>query len=302
MLRSLSDEYVQALVETRFWQGILADRDLFPEIRRNSITVYYRGSALIRELRLNDGVFTGTTHAKYVPFLAATKTNVELASSGNGLSFASSVEAWPLGHADAEVLHAYKTRMAQFGGPEDGVIHSVCCYPGNVVVDQEIKFQSSRNDKADKIDILSFDPVTSTYSFVEVKGITDIRLREGADGLREVALQLKQYGERIQAHADAITSAIDRIVLLKSRLGLGHRIDVCRGVPATRLMAKPILVIGGCSQLEVQDILQQRDHWASLRDCLKDVAAGLILCGNEGTRLDMGNGRGRRPFDQAFVK
>ena len=302
MHRSLSDDYIQALVATRFWQGICGDEDLFPEIRADAVTVYYRGAALIRNLRLDNGKFTGTTHPKYVPLSSGAKNRVEFASDGGGLYFATPVEACPLGDANADILQAYKGRMSRFGGPESKVIHATCLCPGNVIVDQEIAFQTSLSDSRDKIDLLSFDPMSSTYSFVEVKGITDSRLREGTDGLREVVQQLSFYGERIQSQAESIRTAIDRIVTLKSHLGLGSRIASCQGVAVNQLLAKPILMIGGCNRQEVQDILSQNGHWASLLDCLKDVAAGLIVCGNDGARLDLSEGRGRHWFDQQLMK
>jgi hypothetical protein len=302
MLRSLSDHSLQALVATPFWQGIRSDVELFPEIRNDAITVYYRGAALIRNLRLKDGVFIGATHRKYIPIGPAATTNVEFTSTGEGLCFTTPVGAWPLGDANADVLQAYKMRMQTIGGPENKVIHALCCRSGNVIVDQELKFQTAGSGTADKIDILSFDPTSSTYSFVEVKGITDRRLREGANGLREVADQLRLYGERIQAHADSIRSAIDHIIELKSRLGLGERVALCQGNPAKRLLAKPILVIGGCREQEVQDILLKRNGWESMLECLEPVAAGLILCGNAGTRLDLAEGTQRRWFDRECVK
>lgn len=302
MLRSLSDDYIQALVATPFWRGIAGDSELFPEIRSDAVTVYYRGAALIRNLRLKDGVFTGTTHSRYVPICPGGKTSVEFTSAGEGLYFAKPVGAWPLGDANANVLHAYKMRMKSVSGPENQIIHAICCRSGNVIVDQELKFQTAGSGTADKIDILSFDPTSSVYSFVEVKGVTDRRLREGANGLREVADQLKMYGERIQSHGDSICSAVNRIIELKSRLGLGQRVAPCQGNPAKRLLAKPILVIGGCREPEVQDILLKRNGWESLLECLMPVTAGLILCGQDGTRLDLAEGNQRRWFDRECVQ
>lgn len=302
MQRSLSDDYVQSLIATKFWQAIRTDDDLFPEIRMNAITVFYRGAALIRNLRLDGDAFTGTMHPKYIPLRTDAQSKVELATTAEGLCFATPVRAWPLGDANADVLQAYKLRMQSIGGPENKIIHAFCSHPGNVIVDQELELQTTGSGTADKIDLLSFDPTSSAFSFVVVKGITDRRLREGLNGLREVADQLKLYGERIHAHADSIRSAIEHIIELKLRLGLGERVAPCQGNPAKRLLAKPILVIGGCRDQEVQDILLRRNGWESLLECLEHVSAGLILCGSDGTRLDLAEGSRRRWFDREFVK
>ncbi|WP_428305440.1 hypothetical protein [Lacipirellula sp.] len=301
MLRSLSNDFIQALLATKFWANIRQDNDLFPEIRRDAVTVYYRGAALIRDLRLRDGVLSGTTHQKYIPIYPPPKPVVQLALHEEDFHFAERVEGWPLRDARPQILQAYKSRIKCVGGPEDAVIHALCCCTGNTIVDQEIKFQLSGDKTADKIDILSFDSATSTFCFVEVKQIADVRLREGPDGLHEVASQLKLYSDRLRAQANSIRSGIENIIRLKARLGLGHRITACHGVPVERLLAKPVLVIGGCSKQEVRDILQLRAPWASLMNSLQGVAAGLIVCGSDGTRLDLSDGRSRRWFDRELV-
>ena len=303
MPRFLSDEYVQSLPSMPFWQAMLRDRELFPEIRNNAVTVYYRGAALIRDIRLKNGNFIGKTHVRYIPLRSTDSVAVEFISSTlNGLNFSNAIEPWPLANADQDVLAAYKQRMKLIGGAERNVIDSLCRHSGNVIVDQEMKFQTRGDQKPDKIDILAYSAVDSTYCFVEVKSVTDSRLAMGSDGVREVVAQLRRYCDRIRAHAEDISQDIESTIKFKTSLGLGDRVAACHGVAATRILAKPILAIGGCSDRDVRSILQRDGVWESMIDSLNEVAAGLILCGQGGTRLDLADGRQRRWFDRGLLK
>ena len=65
MIRSLSDELIDAL--TPFVRGLADDRELQPEIRDHSLTIYYRGAALIRDLKIENGNLVGAVHYQYIP-------------------------------------------------------------------------------------------------------------------------------------------------------------------------------------------------------------------------------------------
>jgi len=65
MIRYLSDELIDAL--TPFVCGLADDRELQPEIRDHSLTIYYRGAALIRDLKIDNGNLVGAVHYKYIP-------------------------------------------------------------------------------------------------------------------------------------------------------------------------------------------------------------------------------------------
>lgn len=65
--RSLSPQTVEFLKRNRLWQNLCADRDLQPEIRDDAVTVYYRGGALLRNLRVIRNSLLADVQPKYVP-------------------------------------------------------------------------------------------------------------------------------------------------------------------------------------------------------------------------------------------
>jgi hypothetical protein len=156
-----------------------------------------------------------------------------------------------------------------------------------LIVDQEIEFQQPGESSPDKIDICHYDSVLNCLAFVEVKGLHDGRLYSRGGDLPEVVDQLRRYGDRITEDQQRTSEALQNVVAIKRGLGLGDRLD---GVPANeplRLLRKPVLVIGDCSRLDVQQIINGDETWEPLVNALRDVAAGLILCGSNGCNLDL---------------
>jgi hypothetical protein len=194
--RSLPTDLIDSLQQSPFWASLVADRSLSPEVRDGHLTVYYRGGALLQALRLEAGALVAEVHPKYVP-VAASADPVRLVETAAGLSFASRPEAWPLGHAEPDVLSAYKERMAQvlLTFPEGEVIQSIVGRAENQVLDQEIAFQAP-GEKRDKIDICHYDTAIRKIVFVEVKRVDDARLFK-PEGRPEVLDQLAAYGRRI---------------------------------------------------------------------------------------------------------
>jgi len=66
--RSLSRQSVTTLKASPIWRNLCADVELQPEIRDDSVTVYYRGGAFLRNLKAVDGRLFAEVHRKYVPF------------------------------------------------------------------------------------------------------------------------------------------------------------------------------------------------------------------------------------------
>lgn len=66
--RYLEDDWFEP-APPAFLEAIAEDPELQVEIRQNTLTVYYRGAALIRHLRFNDGQIGGEIHYKYIPLI-----------------------------------------------------------------------------------------------------------------------------------------------------------------------------------------------------------------------------------------
>ncbi len=288
--RRLSDLLIELLQP--LLSCVVDDWGLQVEIRDEAVTIYYRGAALVRDLRLNGDHLVGSVHYKYVP-LHCPDSSVYLTVGGDadGLLFESVPQPLALGKLSADVVGEYKRMMKSVSGnPEAATIHGIVSRPENRIVDQELKFQESGVPAADKIDICHFDLGLNCLSLVEVKGMHDARLRSRDGEVPEVIDQLRRYRTRIETWRDCIVEGCASSIALKRRLGFGTRLD---GIPESgplKLMRKPVLVIGGCSRDNVRAIMDGNDEWRLLRDGVKQEAAGLILCGLSGCNLKIHNG------------
>jgi hypothetical protein len=302
MPRNLPQEFFDNPEFQKFLTNIVRDRELWPEIRDGSLTVYYRGAALIRDLRMKEGQIVGQIHFKYIPVRPPEQSAyVTLQFGAEGFSLPQSLSL-PIGFGDANVLSEYKRVMVSMPcGPECLIVHKIVCRQENLILDQEIKFQVPGEGDSDKIDICHFDTHLGCLAFVEVKGIHDPRLEPGADDVPEVVHQLRRYGRRIEGRRADILADYRDVVALKNRLGLGDRLN---GVPndgPTIMLKKPVLVIGHCSKDDVAAILARDEKWLPLLNGLRDSAAGLILCGSDGCRLSLKRGRQVTVFDETVI-
>ncbi len=301
--RYLSEEFFQYLATKPFWKSIAADRELHPEIRDNAVTVYYCGAALIRDLRVAEGGLSGQLHFKYVPVLRQGKSSyVSLMAGESGLGFADDLQPLPLGNASREVLSEYKRVMRSVRRtPECEIVHSLVCRTDHQVLDQEIEFQLPGESSHDKIDLCHFDTALNCLAFVEVKGLHDPRLKPGANGTPEVVDQLSCYGRRLREQRSDILQAYRFVVDCKRRLGLGDRLHRVPEDGPQHMLAKPVLVIGNCGRSDVTKFLNSEDTWSALIEGLRDVAAGLVLCGKRGGRLNLECGYQTLVFDSTVL-
>ena len=303
MARNLPEEFFDNSDFRSFLANVSKDLDLFPEVRNGSLTIYYRGAALIRDVRVTEGRITGQVHYKYIPVNPPDKSSyVPLQFGTDGFSFPQSSAPLAIGFGTTKVLSEYKRTMRSVShNLECLIVHEIVRRHQNLILDQEIKFQTSGDTVSDKIDICHFDTHLNCLAFVEVKGIHDPRLEPGANEVPEVAEQLQSYCLRIKQQRAEILDDYQRVVTLKNRLGLSDRL---LGVPAsgpTSLLQKPVLVIGNCKGKDVRAILERHEKWVPLLDGIKDHAAGLLLCSSAGCRLNLEQGRQVIIFDPTVI-
>ncbi len=287
--RSLPDPLINALASNPFWANVIADRQLAPEIRDGHVTVYFRGGALFQRLHLEGAMLVAEVHPKYIP-VRAMKPSVRLTWGESGFGFSGDVSPLPLGLAPADVLADYKAEMAQVlvEFPEAAIVQRIIERTENTILDQEIAFQESGSPR-DKIDLCHFDQGLQKLVFVEVKRRDDTRLFK-PDGAPEVLEQLAAYARRLETNRATVLDAYRIVVAAKRRLGMAERLKSVPIGGVAELLAKPILVIGNCSRADVKAIKEKRDDWEPLMTKLPQVAAGLILCGNDGCRLALSAG------------
>lgn len=291
-IRSLPPESIAILKAHSFWQNICLDPELLPEIRVDAVTVYYRGGALLRELRVVDGTLLAEIHHKFVPLRrSGTTTSLRLvATDMTGFRFGEPVEPLPLGTADPLVLRAYKALMDQVLAefPEGQIVQAICTRSENQILDQEVTFQEP-GESRDKIDVCHFDYALGKLAFVEVKRKDDARLFQH-ETRPEVLDQLEAYCKRLQAYRSDLLAIYRQVVAWKRDLGLSGRLSQVPSNGPSDLLDKPVLVIGNCTSSDVRRIKAAEGEWAPLLAGLKEVASGLILCGRDGCRLNLTKG------------
>jgi len=97
-----------------------------------------------------------------------------------------------------------------------------------------------------------------------------------------------------------IKEAFNNCLEWQRELGLGNRLE---SVPqeVEHLLAKVVLLIGGCTQQDVSDIRKGTGQWGVLLEHLQEHAAGLILCGQQGGNLDLQTHRQCIVFDESIL-
>lgn len=243
----------------------------------------------MRDIRIEDGHVVGKVHSRYIPANPTDKSSlVPLQLGAGGFSFCQSAGSVPIGFGTPTVLSEYKRTMRSVShNLESSIVHEIVRRHQNVILDQEIKFQSPGQTVCDTIDVCHFDTHLNCLALVEVKGIHDIRLEAADNQIPEVVEQLQRSCVWIEQQRAAIQEDYEQVVDLKRRLELTERMA---GVPAkgpAALLKKPVLVIGNCKRKEMQAILGRHKKWMPLLDGIKNYAAGLILCGNAGCRLNL---------------
>ena len=276
-----------------FLTSVAADPDLFPEIRDNSMTIYYRGKALIRDLTLCDGEVSGSIHLAYIPQARSDSKYAKVVLRESGFEYVPNVVPLQLGKLDLDTLRHFKAMMTG-SGDESDLIHRLICRDRNLVVDQEIAFQDPGEGRFDKIDLCIFDQVLRAFSFVEVKTVIDRRLIPLSEGKEpEVIEQLRRFKNRIEQHGLELIQVFQKVVKMKRLLGIAARLaEIPETIPQA-IVSRPALVIGNCSEVQVQEILERKGIWKPLMDALPSVASGLILCGKAGANLHL-NASGRQ--------
>lgn len=298
--RNLPDEWITwGESPPECWSSIINDPELHPEIRDNTVTVYYRGAALIRNLILSGETLSGDVHFKYVP-VSTSNGSEYLNFSGNtqGLQFENDLEPRHLGNCGQVVLNEFKRKMRSVvRHGESQVLHHVASHPANVIIDQEILLQTTGSSPSEKLNLCHYDTQHQSAVFMKISIIHDPRLKADADQVPEIIQQLKRFREQIEKHHHALIETSQKTVAIKRQIGLSERFEAIPPSGPSRLMKKVLLVIGGCSQQDIESVLNGEGDWSIFRNAVKKEAAGLILCGMTGCLLVLETGSQSLIFD-----
>lgn len=296
--RSLSEKFVDRLRVAPFWPNVVANTALQPEIRDEYVTIYCRGSGLIQDLRLDGDRWTARTHATFIPVEPTQGRYLELrCDNGLGLQFSAPPTPRSPALLSDETLTAFLGCLPK--KPEDILKDAIIRHEGNQILDQEIAFADSSEDR-DRVDLCAFLPDQEAMALVEIKRIEDERLLD-KNGQVEVIAQLGAYAARLSKESIEILAAYQNVVRLKRLLGLGDRLRQVPEDGPISFLAKPMLVIGGCTDPDVDEIKMGHGRWASLVRGLPEVSSGLILCGKSCKLVLDRRFRNVRCFDQRIL-
>lgn len=301
--RNLPDEWITwGESPPGYWSSIVNDPELHPEIRGKTVSVYYRGAALIRNLILSGETLTGDIHFKYVPVIASNGSEyLKFSGNAQGLQFENNLEPQHLGDCGQDVLNAYKRKMRSvlhYG--ESQILHHITSHPANVIIDQEIPLQTTGSPTSEKLNLCHYDTQHQSVVFVKVNMIHDPRLKADADEVPEIIQQLKRFREQIEKHHQTMIDTYQRTVAIKRQIGLSERVEAIPPSGPSRLMKKVLLVIGGCSQQDIESMLNGEGEWSVFREAVEKEAAGLILCGMTGCPLVLDKGSQSLIFDTSL--
>lgn len=306
--RYISPKLIDRLNKCAFWQNIIGDPDLHPEIRNDKITVYYRASAFLHELRLSKGDLVAGVSRAYIPLEDEEdggRSEVDVHVGGRGLvSFERKLRAVELGSATREIRDAFKRRIREVQGKhaEGAIVQAMCDPKKNTIVDQEVSFVDEGGSvdkaKADKIDLCCYEPAVNKFVFVEVKRLDDKRMRAGRDTEAEVIGQLRGYGQRIKKGLAHLPKVFEDVVRLKRAIGMRERYDAVPEEGGVGIVEKPALVVGNCSSDVIRRILSGDQPDFPKIDEIAKVASALFLCRDNGCTIRMVNGAYQRVFSE----
>ena len=278
-----------------WWENLKNDPELYIDIRKkNYINVYHNGGSIMRLEGARK--FNAYIHIEYIPLSREIDYCDYNLDNGNiSLNAPKPIE---IKNFETESLEKIKTRIRKFhpNKSEKGiqgkyVIANNFKKSGDgFFLDTEMQYGSAR------IDMTWVDIKTKKIAFVELKTISDDRLdinkkdenpefvdleTVGADLLNTnkrkkpepIDKQLKKYSKFTREHKDSILDYYDRVLCIKRDLGLLPSFVKERTLKEYKLIEKPVLLLGDCSQ----DWIKQNAK--KLNDKLKDIAFGCLYQG-----------------------
>jgi len=193
-----------------WWKLIVEDEELYIDVRKdNYINVYYLGGSLTK-IQYKDG-FLLEIHHKYLNLETSKKTYVLL---------------------DPELLDKVKIediksniknslRNLQYEHPSEKRIQGELIIQNSNYIDSEFQFNQDKKNGKLRIDLIELK--NGILSFVELKGISDNRLRNDEKrnfSETEIITQMKMYEKFISKYKNEIEEYYKKLIAIKLDLDL----------------------------------------------------------------------------------
>lgn len=277
VMKKLPVELVQALKAMPWWQAVVEDRQLQIEVRfagpSPSVTIYYRGAAMLRNFQMKEGKLICKTHLKYLPVGEADEdSDIEMVFDPQlGLVATRQPRTAEFGDGNPALLRRFKAQMKAHNPTvraEGALVGSICEETRNAIIDQEIALPGIEK-KTDRPDLAVAKVGASEVCIVEVKQISDGRLRK----VGPMIDQLQRYSEAIRLHRKRLVERFECVIQAKYDLGLPSS-PAWAHLERSQLTLDPkvYLLIGGCSTQQVASIRSKEGRWSWL---LRDEVASI---------------------------
>ena len=219
----------------KWWSSLVADPEIYIEIRKgNIIHVYYYG-ARIAEIDYKSGVYTALCHKKYITGESDTKDGYDSCIhllEKNVSTLKKNARLFYLKDAEGEDTSEKRIQ---------GRLRLDNDYR---YIDSEFAHHYQQNEKNSTIrfDLVAIDD--NVIRIEELKRVGDNRLRTSdmVNNPPEVLEQMKRYSNFMSVNKDALCSYYQTLIKIKSQLGLPTPMKYDRNKPLT-LDLTPLLLI-----------------------------------------------------------
>lgn len=208
-----------------WWLHLINDNDLYIDIRKdNSINVYYFGGSIARIEFKND--FEAKIHQKYLgDFEPRGKTKKGKDKFEYDLINLSVFDKRTIEEIKKQIKKTYLKRTNN-ERPAEKWIQGKLVIENTYYIDSE--FQFNKNPKIGKLRIDLIELLSNELSFVELKGITDSRLRNDEkrnSNIPEIIEQMEKYQLFIKSYETEIKEYYKNLLKIKQNLKLTNISD-----------------------------------------------------------------------------
>lgn len=251
-----------------WWKELKKDRDIYVEIRKgNYIDIYYRGGAIVKELKYSQGEFKGKMHYKYLPvyskssYLPIDFKNEQVLT--NKIDIISTIFVKKnLNRVKKQIEYHFTSES------EKNIQGRFITSENSCFIDSEFAYGQDRIDLV-WLSIPKNGDSKPQIVFVELKTIGDPRIYNG-----EIEHQLRRYHTFIKQNKTQLTTYYQTLLHIKNKIGvLAPKLKGLPNFTSLEILEKPLLLFGDCNQEWIKEFAPRLDN------LIKNVAIGAYYYG-----------------------
>lgn len=274
-----------------WWGRLIADKDIWVDVRRDKLSVYYNCSSLM-ELTWSKGL-VAQVNPKYIPF-EREKGPVKYQIDGQGNIQVPALQPLKLDNFSESALKQIKKRVDLFNtsGSEKSI--QARFVRENPFIDTELAHKKDGYDI--RVDLTWIDVDTRRIVFVELKRATDPRLvmkdshieKSENEKTKSISKQIKEYRDFIHDHKRELLQHYKAVFEIKHALKILPKGLLLDNLDDFAIEEYPLLLVADCTNAWI------RDNAKSINAKLQKCALGTVYLGNkrEGFHLPRAADRG----------